>query len=296
MPTTVDVPSRALMFPRSQPPARPRCGRTRSRVWERCLTGRGARPHGRAPLRDQLSDSVIRPNVVTPTSIETVPQPPCSLCTCSCAASCERCELSTVVVSADFLAPALMAVKFGGDLQGVTARGGGCGSRGRHSMSWPRPATPAFRSPPGGPGPGSGRRHRPQQHERRLSRDDDGPAPAGGRAVTVTSCLLTRTNAAGSSTAQAEVVGSAPRHIRVAMRQVRLTAKITRRLAPNAPRTRLSPVHSGVGPGAQHRGGRPHGDRYPPDVGVVAERRDPHVVHARCTARARRTSHEGCAA
>ena len=33
---------------------------------------------------------------------------------------------------------------------------------------------------------------------------------------------------------------SAPRHIRVAMRQVRLTAKITRRVAPNAPRTRLS--------------------------------------------------------
>ena len=32
---------------------------------------------------------------------------------------------------------------------------------------------------------------------------------------------------------------SAPRHIRVAMRQVRLTAKITRRVAPNAPRTRL---------------------------------------------------------
>jgi pimeloyl-ACP methyl ester carboxylesterase len=33
---------------------------------------------------------------------------------------------------------------------------------------------------------------------------------------------------------------SAPRHIRVAMRQVRLTAKITRRVAPNAPRNRLS--------------------------------------------------------
>jgi pimeloyl-ACP methyl ester carboxylesterase len=33
---------------------------------------------------------------------------------------------------------------------------------------------------------------------------------------------------------------SAPRHIRVAMRQVRLTAKITRRVAPNAPKTRLS--------------------------------------------------------
>jgi pimeloyl-ACP methyl ester carboxylesterase len=32
---------------------------------------------------------------------------------------------------------------------------------------------------------------------------------------------------------------SAPRHIRVAMRQARLTAKITRRVAPNAPRTRL---------------------------------------------------------
>jgi pimeloyl-ACP methyl ester carboxylesterase len=32
---------------------------------------------------------------------------------------------------------------------------------------------------------------------------------------------------------------SAPRHIRIAMRQVRLTAKITRRVAPNAPRTRL---------------------------------------------------------
>ena len=33
---------------------------------------------------------------------------------------------------------------------------------------------------------------------------------------------------------------SAPRHIRVAMRQVRLTAKITRRVKPNAPKTRLS--------------------------------------------------------
>jgi pimeloyl-ACP methyl ester carboxylesterase len=33
---------------------------------------------------------------------------------------------------------------------------------------------------------------------------------------------------------------SAPRHIRLAMRQVRLAAKITRRVAPNAPRTRLS--------------------------------------------------------
>jgi len=33
---------------------------------------------------------------------------------------------------------------------------------------------------------------------------------------------------------------SAPRHIRLAMRQVRLTAKLTRRLAPNAPRTRLA--------------------------------------------------------
>jgi pimeloyl-ACP methyl ester carboxylesterase len=32
---------------------------------------------------------------------------------------------------------------------------------------------------------------------------------------------------------------SAPRHSRVAMRQVRLTAKVTRRVAPNAPRTRL---------------------------------------------------------
>jgi pimeloyl-ACP methyl ester carboxylesterase len=32
---------------------------------------------------------------------------------------------------------------------------------------------------------------------------------------------------------------SAPRHIRMAMRQVRLTAKVTRRLAPNAPRTRV---------------------------------------------------------
>jgi pimeloyl-ACP methyl ester carboxylesterase len=32
---------------------------------------------------------------------------------------------------------------------------------------------------------------------------------------------------------------SAPRHIRVAMRQARLTAKITRRVAPNAPHTRL---------------------------------------------------------
>jgi pimeloyl-ACP methyl ester carboxylesterase len=32
---------------------------------------------------------------------------------------------------------------------------------------------------------------------------------------------------------------SAPRHIRVAMRQVRLTAKLTRRFAPNAPRTRV---------------------------------------------------------
>ena len=31
-----------------------------------------------------------------------------------------------------------------------------------------------------------------------------------------------------------------PRHIRLAMRQVRLTAKLTRRLAPNAPRTRLA--------------------------------------------------------
>jgi len=33
----------------------------------------------------------MRTNVVAPTSIETVPQPPCSLCTCPCAASCERC-------------------------------------------------------------------------------------------------------------------------------------------------------------------------------------------------------------
>jgi pimeloyl-ACP methyl ester carboxylesterase len=33
---------------------------------------------------------------------------------------------------------------------------------------------------------------------------------------------------------------SAPRHIRVAMRQARLNARITRRLAPNAPRTRLA--------------------------------------------------------
>jgi pimeloyl-ACP methyl ester carboxylesterase len=33
---------------------------------------------------------------------------------------------------------------------------------------------------------------------------------------------------------------SAPRHIRVAMRQVRLAAKVTRRVAPNAPRNRLS--------------------------------------------------------
>jgi pimeloyl-ACP methyl ester carboxylesterase len=33
---------------------------------------------------------------------------------------------------------------------------------------------------------------------------------------------------------------SAPRHIRVAMRQARLTAKITRRVAPNAPKRRLS--------------------------------------------------------
>ena len=32
---------------------------------------------------------------------------------------------------------------------------------------------------------------------------------------------------------------SAPRHVRLAMRQVRLTAKLTRRLAPNAPRTRI---------------------------------------------------------
>ena len=33
---------------------------------------------------------------------------------------------------------------------------------------------------------------------------------------------------------------SAPRHIRLSMRQVRLASKITRRVAPNAPRTRLS--------------------------------------------------------
>lgn len=33
---------------------------------------------------------------------------------------------------------------------------------------------------------------------------------------------------------------SAPRHIKVAMRQARLAAKITRRVAPNAPKTRLS--------------------------------------------------------
>jgi hypothetical protein len=79
----------------------------------RGLTGRGARPHGRAPRRDQLSDCVIRPNVVTTTSIETVTQPPCSLCTCSHAASCERLALSTVVVSAHFLAPAIDPVKSG---------------------------------------------------------------------------------------------------------------------------------------------------------------------------------------
>jgi hypothetical protein len=55
----------------------------------------------------------MRTNVVTPTSVETVPQPPCFLCTCSCAASCERCELSTVVVSARCLAPAVNTLKSG---------------------------------------------------------------------------------------------------------------------------------------------------------------------------------------
>jgi hypothetical protein len=38
----------------------------------------------------------MRTILVTPTSIETVPQPPCFLCTCSCcAAACERSGLST---------------------------------------------------------------------------------------------------------------------------------------------------------------------------------------------------------
>src|SRR5689334_22736021 len=86
----------------------------------------------------------MRTNVVTLTSIETVPQPPCSLCTCSCAASCERCELSTVVVSAHFLAPRVRRVKPGGADSGRRAHASThdcCGDRAPH----PGRARPARR-------------------------------------------------------------------------------------------------------------------------------------------------------